>query len=111
LKTLKVIPVEHMDEVLRHALVMPDADKFLTEPSVPVDWRQPAERRDRDRRDEVSKMPVASAVPPPSAVQDQPSGSISDGRPTPPSDGGDNPGQSPDSSALPRGPMPGLQEH
>jgi ATP-dependent Lon protease len=74
LKSLKVIPVEHMDEVLRHALLLPNPELFLHEPSVPVDWRQPVERRERaDRRDEVSKMPVASAVPPPSATtNDQP---------------------------------------
>ncbi len=71
LKTLKVIPVDHMDEVLRHALVLPDPANFLTSPSVTVDWRQPLDRRDdrrdRERRDENSRMPVASAVPPPSA--------------------------------------------
>src|SRR4051812_46263182 len=47
LKTLKVIPVDHMDEVLRAALMLPKPEEFLTEPSVPVDWRQPAERRER----------------------------------------------------------------
>ena len=53
----------------------PKPEKFLTEPSVPVDWRQPAERRERergDRRDESSRMPVASAVPPPSAREEAP---------------------------------------
>ena len=74
LKTLKVVPVEHMDEVLRHALVLPNPETFLTSPSVPVDWRQPQERRDdrreRERREEPGRMPVASAVPPPSAVED-----------------------------------------
>ena len=49
LKTLRVIPVEHMDEVLRAALLLPKPEEFLTEPSVPVDWRQPAERRERER--------------------------------------------------------------
>ena len=29
LKTLRVVPVEHMDEVLRVALVIPDAENFL----------------------------------------------------------------------------------
>jgi predicted S18 family serine protease len=71
LKSLKVVPVEHMDEVLRHALLLPNPEIFLREPSVPVDWRQPLERRERDRRDDVSKMPVASAVPPPSAQEGQ----------------------------------------
>src|SRR6478752_954274 len=71
LKSLKVIPVEHMDEVLRVALMLPNPEEFLAEPSVPVDWRQPVERRERtDRRDDPSRMPVASAVPPPSARED-----------------------------------------
>jgi ATP-dependent Lon protease len=112
LKSLKVVPVEHMDEVLRHALVLPNPEEFLTSPSVPVDWRQPQERRDdrreRERREEPGRMPVASAVPPPSAVEegphDRPAG---DGHPaTPPA--GENP--SPDPSAGPFV-MPALQEH
>src|SRR5581483_1119964 len=73
LKTLKVVPVEHMDEVLRHALVLPNPETFLTSPSIPVDWRQPQERGDDrrgrgERREDPGRMPVASAVPPPSAV-------------------------------------------
>jgi len=120
LKTLKVIPVDHMDEVLRHALVLPDPANFLTSPSVTVDWRQPLDRRDdrrdRERRDESSRIPVASAVPPPSAIIEEPhndphSESGSDER-QPPSQPGatDNPGSSPDSSARPFA-VPGLQEH
>jgi ATP-dependent Lon protease len=112
LKTLKVIPVEHMDEVLRHALLLPNPADFLNEPSVPVDWRQPVERRDRaDRRDELSKMPVASAVPPPSAREEQPSGphGDGDGHPPAPAEPGD-PAPRQDSSAVP-GPVPGLREH
>src|SRR5206468_9199981 len=73
LKTLKVVPVEHMDEVLRHALLIPDAEAFLTEPSVPVDWRQAAQdRRERDRREESARFPVASAVPPQGALDEAP---------------------------------------
>jgi ATP-dependent Lon protease len=104
LKALKVIPVEHMDEVLRHALVMPDAETFLLEPSVPVDWRQPSERRERERRDELSRMPVASAVPPPSAVEEPaPSG---DDRPSSPGPSPISPpGSSPDTNA---GSLPSL---
>jgi len=69
LKSLKVSLAEHMDEVLRVALVLPNADEFLKEPSQAVDWRVPTERRgERDRRDESSRMPVASAVPPPTVV-------------------------------------------
>jgi ATP-dependent Lon protease len=115
LKTLKVIPVEHMDEVLRHALVLPDPANFLTSPSVPVDWRQPQDRRDdrrdKDRREESSRMPVASAVPPPSAVIDEPGGdSGGDGhQPSQPA-GGETPGSSPDTTARPFA-VPALQEH
>jgi hypothetical protein len=68
LKTVRVCLVEHMDEVLRVALVLPHPDEFLKERSQAVDWRVPSERRnDRDRREE-SRMPVASAVPPASVV-------------------------------------------
>jgi ATP-dependent Lon protease len=95
LKTLKVVPVEHMDEVLRHALVMPNAGTFLIEPSVPVDWRQPSERRERERRDEISRMPVASAVPPPSALEEP--ASDADDRPSRPSP---SPGSSPETNAA-----------
>ena len=34
-----MIPVKHMDEVLRHALAHPQPDEFLREPSSVVDWR------------------------------------------------------------------------
>ena len=114
LKTLKVIPVEHMDEVLRHALVLPDPANFLTSPSVTVDWRQPLDRRDdrrdRERRDENSRMPVASAVPPPSAVEEPHSEPGGDGHQPPPPGATDNPGSSPDTSARPYA-VPRLQEH
>ncbi len=72
LKALRVVPVEHMDEVLRVALVLPEPEAFLKEASVAVDWRVPAERRDapRDRREDSSRYPVASAVPP-SSVRDE----------------------------------------
>jgi ATP-dependent Lon protease len=39
LAELAVIPVKHMDEVLRHALAHPQPDEFLREPSSVVDWR------------------------------------------------------------------------
>jgi ATP-dependent Lon protease len=111
LKTLKVIPVDHMDDVLRAALVLPDPANFLTSPSVPVDWRQPQERRDerrdRDRRDEPSRMPVASAVPPPSAVDETPSGETPPGQT--PGQTPENPGSSPDTNAR-RALDLGLQE-
>jgi ATP-dependent Lon protease len=75
LKQLRVVPVDHMDEVLRNALVLPNAESFLKEPSVSVDWRVPADRRDAprgDRREDSSRYPVASAVPPPSARDESP---------------------------------------
>src|SRR5690242_3099434 len=39
LEQIAVIPVKHMDEVLRHALVVANPDEFLREPSIVVDWR------------------------------------------------------------------------
>jgi predicted S18 family serine protease len=111
LKSLKVVPVEHMDEVLRAALVLPKPEEFLQEPSVPVDWRQPVERREqRDRRDDGSRMPVASAVPPPSAREESHDAPATE-EPSSPAEG--PPGSSPDTNALPypRGPVPGLSEH
>jgi len=39
LEQMMVIPVKHMDEVLRHALAHPQPDEFLREPSSVVDWR------------------------------------------------------------------------
>jgi ATP-dependent Lon protease len=84
LKSMRLVPVAHMDEVLRIALAMPDAGDFLKEPSVATDWRIQQERRDRDRRDDSSsKMPVASAVPPPSMQREDPSPAT---HPVPPSD-------------------------
>jgi ATP-dependent Lon protease len=39
LEQLAVIPVKHMDEVLRYALAHPQPEEFLREPSSVVDWR------------------------------------------------------------------------
>jgi ATP-dependent Lon protease len=39
LRSVTVIPVEHMDEVLRNALLLTDPNKFLSQPSQAVDWR------------------------------------------------------------------------
>ena len=39
LEQVAVIPVKHMDEVLRHALAHPHPEDFLREPSSVVDWR------------------------------------------------------------------------
>jgi ATP-dependent Lon protease len=86
LKALRVVPVEHMDEVLRAALVLPDPQSFLKEASVAVDWRVPADRREnggRDRREDSSRYPVASAVPPPSAREEGPKPTTEVPLPTP----------------------------
>ena len=45
LKGIRLVPVAHMDEVLREALALADPGEFLKQPSVPVDWRVPVERR------------------------------------------------------------------
>ncbi|MBL9007498.1 MAG: endopeptidase La [Myxococcales bacterium] len=42
LREMKVIPVEHMDQVLRAALRLKEPDTFLSAPSQPVDWRTQA---------------------------------------------------------------------
>jgi ATP-dependent Lon protease len=68
LKGIRLVPVAHMDEVLREALALAEPGEFLKQPSVPVDWRVPVERRDRNERREPSSpssIPVASAAPPP----------------------------------------------
>jgi ATP-dependent Lon protease len=39
LKVMDIVAVEHVDEVLRHALALEDAAKFLPGPSASVDWR------------------------------------------------------------------------
>ena len=51
LAEIAVIPVKHMDEVLRYALAHPTPEEFLREPSNIVDWRvvetmPPADPRD-----------------------------------------------------------------
>jgi ATP-dependent Lon protease len=64
LRSLRLVPVGHMDDVLRNALALDDPGEFLKEPSVPVDWRIPVDRRGGDRRGPDPRIPVASAVPP-----------------------------------------------
>ncbi len=39
LEQLTIVPVKHMDEVLRVALAVASPDEFLREPSMVVDWR------------------------------------------------------------------------
>jgi len=62
LSQIKIIPVSHMDAVLREALALTDPAEFLKDPSVAMDWRIPGERRHNERRGEP--VAVASAVPP-----------------------------------------------
>jgi hypothetical protein len=74
LKEIKLVPVAHMDEVLRAALVLEDPEKFLAGPSVPVDWRVPLERRGNGERRDEARIPSASALPPlPPGAVDAPS--------------------------------------
>jgi ATP-dependent Lon protease len=42
MKMMTVHEVEHMDQVLRHALVVPEPSQFLPGPSAAVDWRTSA---------------------------------------------------------------------
>jgi len=72
LQNLRLVPVAHMDDVLRTALALDDANDFLKEPSVAVDWRVPVERRGSERRGPESRIPVASAAPPAPAVSEAP---------------------------------------
>ena len=46
---MRVVPVEHMDEVLREALLLENPETFLREPSRAVDWRVARARRQRRR--------------------------------------------------------------
>jgi len=39
LAELTIIPVKHMDDVLRHALAVANPEGFLSEPTHVVDWR------------------------------------------------------------------------
>ena len=39
LEQMTIVPVKHMDEVLRHALAVINPEEFLREPSMIVDWR------------------------------------------------------------------------
>ncbi|MFO0579907.1 MAG: endopeptidase La [Polyangia bacterium] len=54
LREMKVFAVEHMDQVLRRALVLAEPDRFLSQPSQPVDWR-------------TASAPAAGELAPPTA--------------------------------------------
>ncbi len=71
LKVLHLVPVGHMDEVLRAALALGEPGAFLKEPSVAVDWRIATERRGGERRGLDSLMPAASSVPPEPGSSDE----------------------------------------
>jgi ATP-dependent Lon protease len=91
LKSLRLVPVSQVDEVLRTALRLERPEEFLREPSVPVDWRHPPlERRDRLERREG--IPVASATPPRTANED---GVGPGAGAPPPAPGPDAPGERP----------------
>jgi ATP-dependent Lon protease len=64
LKHMHLVPVSHMDDVLRAALVLDEPREFLKEPSVPVDWRVAVDRRAGERRTVEGRLPVASSTPP-----------------------------------------------
>ena len=68
LKNLHLVPVGHMDDVLRAALSLDVPSEFLKEPSVAVDWRIAVDRRGSERRGTDSRIPVASATPPEPSV-------------------------------------------
>jgi ATP-dependent Lon protease len=70
LKCMRLVPVGHMDDVLRTALALEDPNEFLKEPSVAVDWRVPVDRRNGERRGVDSRIPVASANPPAPSASD-----------------------------------------
>ena len=63
LRVMKIIAVDHMDEVLRAALHIENPETFLREPSRAVDWRV-ADRGDRPAQ------PAAT----PTALEPQPTG-------------------------------------
>jgi len=64
LKAMHLVPVGHMDDVLRNALALDDPGEFLKEASVAVDWRVAVDRRGSERRVIEGRLPVASATPP-----------------------------------------------
>ena len=39
MREMKIIAVDHMDQVLQSALVLAHPETFLSQPSQPVDWR------------------------------------------------------------------------
>ncbi|MGZ3429580.1 MAG: S16 family serine protease, partial [Polyangia bacterium] len=63
LRVMKIIAVDHMDEVLRAALRIENPETFLREPSRAVDWRV-ADRASGDGGREIPKTP-APTVPEP----------------------------------------------
>ena len=61
---MKIIPVEHMDEVLRAALRLENPETFLREPSRAVDWRAAERRGDDDgARGERPMTPTPTVEP------------------------------------------------
>jgi ATP-dependent Lon protease len=65
LKVMKIIPVEHVDEVLRHALALEDPSKFLPAPSEAIDWRsEPKGRAARERSEAESSDSTGAPTTP-----------------------------------------------
>ncbi len=61
LKSVEVLPVKHMDEVLRLALALADPGAFLGKPSEIVDWRTAEPDRRSGEPDRRSEPPPAGA--------------------------------------------------
>jgi ATP-dependent Lon protease len=61
LKVMKIVAVEHVDEVLRNALALEEPGKFLVGPSRAIDWREAAKA-------EVRPEPTPQPEPAPGAA-------------------------------------------
>ncbi|MDD5225527.1 MAG: endopeptidase La, partial [bacterium] len=59
LKTLTIVPVDHMDQVLREALFLPDPESFLKESVETVE------------KEDFAEAPLPSSVPPPANITRQ----------------------------------------
>jgi len=63
MKAMTIVPVEHMDEVLRAALVLKEPEKFLARPSEVVDWRE-GHKAPKEGREKEPKEPAAKPAAP-----------------------------------------------
>jgi hypothetical protein len=62
---MKIIAVDHMDEVLRAALRIENPETFLREPSRAVDWRVADRAGDGGARGERATTPAPTVPEPP----------------------------------------------